>query len=62
MMIIEDFKKDINNSLKEIQEGGWWRHGSEVKNTDCSSRGPEFNSKQPLGGPQPCVMGSSTVF
>jgi hypothetical protein len=24
MMMIEDFKKDINNSLKEIQAGRWW--------------------------------------
>jgi hypothetical protein len=24
-----------------------WRDGSVVKNTDCSSRGPEFNSQQP---------------
>jgi len=30
--------------------------GSEVKNTDCSSRGPEFNSQQPHGGPQPSVV------
>jgi hypothetical protein len=26
-----------------------WRHGSAVKSTDCSSRGPEFNSQQPHG-------------
>jgi hypothetical protein len=29
-----------------------WRDGSVVKNTDCSSRGPEFNSQQPHGGSQ----------
>ena len=23
-----------------------WRDGSNVKSTDCSSRGPEFNSQQ----------------
>ena len=28
-----------------------------VKSTDCSSRGPEFNSQQPHGGSQPSVMG-----
>ena len=28
-----------------------------VKSTDCSSRGPEFNSQQPHGGSQPPVMG-----
>jgi len=34
-----------------------------VKSTDCSSRGPEFNSQQPLGGSQPSVMGSNaTIF
>jgi hypothetical protein len=29
-----------------------------VKSTDCSSRGPEFNSQQPHGGSHPSVMGS----
>lgn len=29
-----------------------WRDGSEVKSTDCSSGGPEFNSQQPHGGSQ----------
>jgi hypothetical protein len=27
-----------------------WRDGSMVKSTDCSFRGPEFNSQQPHGG------------
>jgi hypothetical protein len=27
-----------------------WRDGSAVRSTDCSSRGPEFNSQQPHGG------------
>jgi hypothetical protein len=35
-----------------------WRDGSVVKRTDCSSKGPEFNSQQPYGGSQPSVMGS----
>jgi hypothetical protein len=30
---------------------------SEVKSTDCSSRGPEFNPQQPYGVSQPSVMG-----
>jgi hypothetical protein len=30
-----------------------------VKSTDCSSRGPKFNSQQPHGGSQPSVMGSN---
>ena len=29
-----------------------------VKSTDCSSRGPEFNSQQPHDGSQPSVMRS----
>jgi hypothetical protein len=33
-----------------------------VKSTDCSSRGPEFNSQQPHGGSQPSeLMPSSGV-
>ena len=39
-----------------------WRDGSAVKSTDCSSRGPEFNSQQPHGGSQPSVMGSDALF
>jgi hypothetical protein len=35
-----------------------WRGGSVVESTNCSSRGPEFNSQQPHGGSQPPVMGS----
>ncbi|EDL87246.1 chemokine-like factor, isoform CRA_c [Rattus norvegicus] len=42
--------------------GGGWRYGSAVKSTDCSSRGPEFNTQQPLGGSQPSVMGSDALF
>jgi hypothetical protein len=38
-----------------------WRDGSEVKSTDCSSKGPEFKSQQPHGGSQPSVMRSSGV-
>jgi hypothetical protein len=33
-----------------------WSNGSEVKSTDCSSRGPEFNSQQPHSSSQPSVM------
>ena len=36
---------------------GGWRDGLEVKRTDCSSRGPEFNSQQPHGGSKPSVIG-----
>jgi hypothetical protein len=39
-----------------------WRDGSEVKSTDCSSRGPEFNSQQPHGGSQPSAMGFNALY
>jgi hypothetical protein len=39
-----------------------WRDGSVVKSTDCSSGGPEFNSQQPHGSPQPSVVGSDALF
>jgi hypothetical protein len=46
---------------KEAHLGaGEW--GSVVKSTDCSSRGPEFNSQQPHGGSQPSVMRSGALF
>jgi hypothetical protein len=38
------------------------RDGSAVKSTDCSSRGPEFNSQQPHVGSQPSVMGLDALF
>jgi len=48
---------------KEKKSWGWgWRDGSVVKSTDCSSRGPEFNSQQPHSISQPSVMGSDTPF
>jgi hypothetical protein len=39
-----------------------WRDGSAVKSTDCSSRGPEFNSQQPHDGSQPPEIGSNALF
>ncbi|EDM16381.1 rCG63686 [Rattus norvegicus] len=51
------FGKDMSRSYTM-----GWRDGSEVKSTDCSSRGPEFNSQQPHGGSQPSVMGSDALF
>jgi hypothetical protein len=39
-----------------------WRDDSEVKSTDCSSRGSKFNSQQPHGVSQPSVMGSDALF
>jgi hypothetical protein len=39
-----------------------WRDGSAVKSTNCSSRGPEFNSQQTHGDSQPSVMRSGVLF
>jgi hypothetical protein len=39
-----------------------WRDGSEVKSTDCSSEGPEFNSQQPHGDSQTSVIESDALF
>jgi hypothetical protein len=33
-----------------------------AKSTGCSSRGPEFKSKQPHGGSQPSVMDRMAFF
>jgi hypothetical protein len=41
---------------------GLERHGSGVRSTNCSSRGPEFNSQQPHGGSQPSVMRLDALF
>jgi len=48
----------------EVSLGYTFRAGEMalVKSTDCSSRGPEFNSQQPHGGSQPFVMGSDALF
>jgi hypothetical protein len=55
----------MNKSLKKKEKKKkkvGWRDGSVVKNTACSSRGPEFKSQQPHGGSQPSVMGSAALF
>jgi hypothetical protein len=51
--------RDLRNKKSKY---GVWRDGSVVKNTDCSSKGSEFNSQQPHGGSQPSVMGSDAFF
>jgi hypothetical protein len=45
-----------------LKRGLGWRDGSAVKSTDCSSKGPEFNSQQLHGGSQPSVMESDALF
>ena len=47
--------------LNKYEQLGW-REGLEVKNTNCPSKGPEFNSQQPQGGSQPSVMESGALF
>jgi hypothetical protein len=53
-------KLNVKHIDRNISKG--WRDGSTVKSTDCSSRGPEFNSQQPHGGSQPSVMGSDAFI
>jgi hypothetical protein len=52
--------KKTKQNKQKLKQG--WRDGSVVKNTDSSSRGPEFNSQQLHGGSQPFIMGSDTLF
>jgi hypothetical protein len=42
-------KREREREREEIKIFRGWRDGSEVKSTDCSSRGPELNSQQPRG-------------
>ena len=56
------WKASVSTEINNIKQNkGGWRDGSAVS-TDCSSRGPEFNSQQPHGGSQPSVMGSDALF
>jgi hypothetical protein len=61
-------KKDWNSltlcepERKERKKIGGWRDGSAVKNTDCSSKGLEFNSQQPHSGSLSSLMGSDALF
>jgi hypothetical protein len=48
------WRKYLKKYIKILIWG--WRDGSVVKSTDCSSRGPEFDSQQPHGVSQPSVM------
>jgi hypothetical protein len=49
-------KKEKKSKTKSWALG--WRNGLVIKSTDCSSRGPEFNSQHPHGGSHPSVMGT----
>jgi hypothetical protein len=58
---IEDIKPNGAWYINNINVEGW-KDGSLVRSTDCSSRGPEFNSQQPHGGSQSPEMGSDALF
>jgi hypothetical protein len=55
-------RKNSNKNCNNKKTAVGWRNGSTVKSTDCSARGPEFNSQQPHDGSQPSVMGSDALF
>jgi hypothetical protein len=58
------FPSLLHQNLFEIVQSnvplGLERWGSAVKSTDCSSRGPEFNSQQPHGGSHSCIIESDS--
>jgi hypothetical protein len=58
---VGDWLQKKKKKKKNLRLRGWG-DDSAVKSTDCSSRGPEFNSQQPHGGSQPPVMGSDGLF
>jgi hypothetical protein len=60
--LIMNWKKKTIGVKIHLGMGGGWRDGLEVKSTDCSPKGPEFNSQQPHGGSQLSVMGSDALF
>lgn len=50
----DGLKSPWNPELKQTFPG--WRHGSAVKNTRCSYRGPGFGFQQPCDSSQPSVI------
>jgi hypothetical protein len=49
MIVKVKFQASVSNYQDLLSLKTWamgWRDGSAVKSTDCSSRGPEFNSQQ----------------
>jgi hypothetical protein len=59
----EQYPQAGNRVRVSLKKHSWgWGDGSVVKSTDCSSRGPEFNSQQPHGGSQPSVMEFDALF
>ena len=54
--VFSPYVKVTSRGLNQI------RPGSAIKITDCSSKGPEFNSQHLHGSSQPSVMGSDDLF
>jgi hypothetical protein len=51
-------RSEIRTECTNINAGTQgWRDGSVDKSTDCSSRGPVFNSQQSHDDSQPSIMG-----
>jgi len=48
------------NSYKYLTQN--WRDGAPINSTNCSFRGPDFNSQPQHGGSQPSVMESDALF
>lgn len=48
--------------INSTEVGGGDGDGSAVKNTDCPSRGSEFNSQQAHGGPKSSIMRPNSLF
>jgi hypothetical protein len=61
-LMMPKITKPHTELLKFNTDNLGWRDGTGVKSTDCSSRGPGFNSQQPHGGSQASVMGSDALF
>jgi hypothetical protein len=59
---ITGYKYLLNTVMASKVGFAGWSYGSVVKSTNCSSRGPEFNSQQPRGGSQPSTTGSDVLF
>ena len=59
---VKKFWENLVGGVIKIYCMGGWRDGSEIKNTDCSFRGPEFYSQQPHGGSQSSIMRSCVLL
>jgi hypothetical protein len=59
-MFVSPYVSFLVQLHKKTLLGGWW-DDSAGKNTDCSSKGPEFKSQQPHGGLQPPIMRSDKL-